>query len=240
MMRINVVSIFPEMMDAILATGMLAVAAKKGIAEYRTVSPRQFTSDFHRTVDDAPFGGGAGMIMMAPPIVDAVESLRPAAGSPVILMSPAGRRFDQRAAHRLAGENELTFVCGRYKGIDERVRELVVTEEMSIGDFVLSGGEIAAAAVIEATVRLLDDVLGNDESAASDSFEAGRRGGLDCAWYTRPAEYRGLGVPAVLMSGHHAEIEKWRRESSRERTRRHRPDLIDDNGSSGNRKEELE
>lgn len=231
-MRINVVSIFPEMMDAIFATGMLAVAAKKGIVTYRVVSPREFTTDFHRTVDDAPFGGGAGMVMMAPPIVDAVESLAPAPGSPVILMGPAGRPFDQAAAHRLAGESELTFICGRYKGVDERVRELAATEEISIGDFVLSGGEIAAAAVIEATVRLLADVLGNDDSAANDSFEADRDGGLDCAWYTRPAEYRGLGVPAVLMSGHHAEIEKWRRQSSRERTRRWRPDLIGGGTSS--------
>jgi tRNA (guanine37-N1)-methyltransferase len=231
-MRINVVSIFPEMMDAVFATGMLAVAAKKGIVHYRSLSPREFTSDLHRTVDDAPFGGGAGMVMMAPPIVDAVERLEPAAGSPVILLGPAGKRFDQETAHRLAGEAELTFICGRYKGIDERVRDLVVTEEISIGDFVLSGGELAAAAIIEATIRLLDGVLGDDESAAGDSFEAGRDGGLDCAWYTRPAEYRGLGVPAVLMSGHHAEIEKWRRESARERTRRFRPDLSNDAESS--------
>jgi len=236
MMRINVVSIFPEMMDAIFAAGMLAVAAKKGIVEYRVVSPREFTTDFHRTVDDSPFGGGAGMVMMAPPIVDAVESIAPATGSPVILMGPAGRPFDQETAHRLSREAELTFICGRYKGIDERVRDLVVTEEISIGDFVLSGGEIAAAAVIEATVRLLGDVLGDDASAASDSFEAEREGGLDCAWYTRPAEYRGLGVPAVLMSGHHAEIEKWRRQSARERTRRWRPDLIGDEGSPAERK----
>lgn len=231
-MRINVVSIFPETMETILSTGMLGIAARKGIVTYRIVSPREFTSDLHRTVDDAPFGGGAGMVMMAPPIVAAVESLAPAAGSPVILMGPSGRRFEQKTARRLAGERELTFICGRYKGVDERVRELVVTEEISVGDFVLSGGEIAAAAVIEATVRLLDDVLGNEESAASDSFEGVRGGGLDCAWYTRPAEYRGKSVPAVLMSGHHAEIEKWRRESSRERTRRYRPDLIDDDASS--------
>ena len=227
-MRINVVTIFPETVDAIFATGMLAVAAKKGLVEFRTRSPRDFAGDAHRTVDDTPFGGGAGMVMMAPPIVEAVESFQPAAGSPVILMSPAGRRFDQAAAHRLALENELTFVCGRYKGVDERVRELVVTEEISIGDFVLSGGEIAAAALIEAVVRLKAEVLGNEESAATDSFAAGREGLLDSAWYTRPAEYRGLKVPDVLMSGHHAEIEKWRRRSSLERTRRYRPDLIDD------------
>ncbi|HET6348891.1 MAG TPA: tRNA (guanosine(37)-N1)-methyltransferase TrmD [Candidatus Krumholzibacteria bacterium] len=226
-MRINVVTIFPETMDAMLATGMLAVAAKKGIVEFRTRSPRDFTSDAHRTVDDAPFGGGAGMIMMAPPIVDAVESFERKPGSPVLLMSPAGRRFDQQTAQRLAGEDELTFICGRYKGVDERVRELVVTEEISLGDFVLSGGEFAAAAVIEAVVRLKAEVLGNEESAHSDSFAPGRDGLLDSAWYTRPAEYRGLKVPDVLMSGHHAEIEKWRRQSSLDRTRRHRPDLMD-------------
>jgi len=225
--RINVVTIFPETMDAIFATGMLAVAKKKGIVEFCTVNPREFTTDAHRSVDDAPFGGGAGMVMMAPPIVEAVESVTPAAGTPVILMSPAGARFDQSAAQRLAGAPELTFVCGRYKGVDERVKDLVVTEEISIGDFVLSGGELAAAAVIEAVVRLKAEVLGNEESAATDSFAAGREGLLDCAWYTRPAEYRGLKVPEVLMSGHHAEIEKWRRRSSLERTRRCRPDLID-------------
>jgi tRNA (guanine37-N1)-methyltransferase len=225
--RINVVTIFPETVDAILATGMLAVARKKAKVEFRTLSPREFAPDAHRSVDDAPFGGGAGMVMMAPPLVEAVESLAPRPGSPVILMSPAGRPFDQARAQQLAAEEELTFICGRYKGVDERVRELVVTEEISIGDFVLSGGEIAAAAVIEAVVRLRSEVLGNEESAASDSFAAGREGLLDCAWYTRPAEYRGLKVPEVLVSGHHAEIEKWRRQSSLERTRRLRPDLID-------------
>lgn len=227
-MRINVVTIFPETMESFFGAGMLAVAKKKGLVAFRTVTPRAFTSDAHRTVDDAPFGGGAGMVMMAPPIVDAVESLDRAPGSPVVLMSPAGKRFEQKDAERLAHEQELTFICGRYKGVDERVRELVVTEEISLGDFVLSGGEVAAAAVIEAVVRLVDEVLGDDESAHTDSFAAGREGRLDCAWYTRPAEYRGLKVPDVLMSGHHAEIEKWRRQSSLERTRRYRPDLIED------------
>jgi tRNA (guanine37-N1)-methyltransferase len=229
--RINVVTIFPETMDAMLATGMLAVAAKKGIVEFRTKTPREFTTDAHRSVDDSPFGGGAGMIMMAPPIVEAVEAFgkMPGAhqGAPVLLMSPSGRTFDQAAAQRLSEEAELTFICGRYKGVDERVKELVVTEEISLGDFVLSGGEFAAAAVIEAVVRLLAEVLGNEESSHSDSFAPGREGLLDSAWYTRPAEYRGLKVPDVLMSGHHAEIEKWRRKSSLERTRQFRPDLLD-------------
>jgi tRNA (guanine37-N1)-methyltransferase len=232
-MRINVVTIFPEAMETFFATGMLGIAKKKGRVAFRTVSPREFTSDAHRTVDDSPFGGGAGMIMMAPPIVDAVESLDRAPGSPVVLMSPAGKRFEQKDAERFARETELTFICGRYKGVDQRVRDLVVTEEISLGDFVLSGGEVAAAAVIESVVRLLEDVLGDDESANTDSFAAGREGRLDCAWYTRPAEYRGLKVPDVLMSGHHAEIEKWRRNSSLERTRHLRPDLID----KGNKEE---
>ena len=227
-MRINVVTIFPEMMESFFATGMLGVAKKKGRVAFRAVSPREFTSDAHRTVDDAPFGGGAGMVMMAPPIVDAVESLNRAPASPVILMSPAGKRFTQSEAERFSKQAELTFICGRYKGVDERVRELVVTEEISLGDFVLSGGEVAAAAVIEAVVRLVDEVLGDDESAHTDSFAAGREGMLDCAWYTRPAEYRGLKVPDVLMSGHHAEIEKWRRANSLERTKRHRPDLLEE------------
>ncbi len=225
-MRFNVVTIFPEVMEAIFAMGMLAVADKKGLASYRAVSPREFTADVHRTVDDEPYGGGAGMVMMAPPIVDAVESLDRTQDSPVILLSPAGRRFDQAMARRFAGESELTFVCGRYKGVDERVRELVVTDEVSIGDFVLSGGELAAAVCIEAVVRLLEDVLGNEESAESDSFAGGREGLLDCAWYTRPAEYRGLRVPDVLLSGHHAQIELWRKDSSIQRTRKYRPDLL--------------
>jgi tRNA (guanine37-N1)-methyltransferase len=229
-MRCNVITIFPEVMDAILSMGMLAVAQKKGLVEYRTVSPREFTRDLHRTVDDEPYGGGAGMVMMAPPIVEAVESLDREPGSPVILMSPAGRRFDQALARGLAAERELTFVCGRYKGIDERVRELVVTHEVSLGDFILSGGELAAAACMEAVVRLVEDVLGNEESGETDSFERGRHHMLDCAWYTRPEEYRGLRVPDVLMSGHHREIDKWRQRSSLERTKRLRPDLLKDEG----------
>jgi tRNA (guanine37-N1)-methyltransferase len=225
-MRIGVVTIFPEVMDEIFAMGMLAVAEKKGLVEYRTVSPREFTDDVHQSVDDEPYGGGAGMVMMAPPIVDAVESLAPDPGSPVILLSPGGKRFDQAEAERLAGFENITFICGRYKGVDERVRELVVTEELSIGDYVLSGGELAAGVVIEAVVRLQDEVLGDRESGETDSFARGREGLLDCAWYTRPQEYRGIGVPDTLLSGHHAEIEKWRRRSSLERTRRVRPDLL--------------
>ena len=229
-MKINVVTIFPEVMESILSMGMLAIAAKKGLASYRCVSPREFTSDVHRTVDDEPYGGGAGMVMMAPPIVDAVESLEREPGSPVILLSPDGERLDQEMARRFAGEKELTFVCGRYKGLDERIRDLVVTDVVSTGDYILSGGELAAAVCIEASVRLLEDVLGNEDSKDTDSFEAGREGLLDCAWYTRPAEYRGLRVPDVLLSGHHKEIEKWRKQSSNDRTKQFRPDLLKEEG----------
>ena len=220
--RINVVTIFPETMDAVFAIGMLSVAAKKGLVEFRTKSPREFTSDAHRTVDDSPFGGGAGMIMMAPPIVDAVESFGIAPGSPVILMSPIGKRFDQAAAQRLSQEKELTFICGRYKGVDERVKELVVTEEISLGDFVLSGGEAAALAVVDAVVRLLPGVLGDHESASSDSHYDGL---LSPPSYTRPPEYRGLAVPDVLKSGNHAAVEAWRKAEAERLTRERRPDL---------------
>jgi len=225
-MRINVVTIFPEVMEAILSMGMLAVAQKKGLATYRCVNPREFTSDFHRTVDDEPYGGGAGMVMMAPPIVKAIESLDAESGSPVVLLSPDGERFDQDMARGFAARKEITFVCGRYKGVDERIRELAVTHVVSIGDYILSGGELAAGVCVEATVRLLDEVLGNKDSKDTDSFEPGREGLLDCAYYTRPVEYKGLRVPDVLLSGHHENIDKWRKQSSIERTKKYRPDLI--------------
>jgi tRNA (guanine37-N1)-methyltransferase len=225
-MKINVITIFPDVMGNILSMGMLGIAAKKSLVEYNVVNLRDFTADKHRTVDDGPYGGGGGMILMAPPIVEAVERLGSPAGSPVILLSPAGRRFDQALAHELSLKDEVTFVCGRYKGVDERVRELVVTEEISIGDFILSGGELAAAVCIESIVRLKDEVLGNKDTRESDSFEKERDHLLDCAYYTRPLEYRGLRVPDVLVSGNHKEIEKWRKASSLERTEQLRPDLL--------------
>lgn len=231
-MRINVVTIFPEIMEDILTMGMLGVARKKHLVDYRIVNPRDYAADKHRTVDDEPYGGGGGMIMMVPPIVEAVEDLRLPEGSPVILLTPGGRRFDQALAHDYAGQGELTFICGRYKGVDERVRELVATEEVSIGDFVLSGGELAAAVCIEAVVRLLEDVLGNEASRRTDSFEEKRGYLLDCAYYTRPVEYRGRRVPEILLSGNHKEIENWRRESSRSRTKALRPDLLERHNGS--------
>ena len=225
-MKFNVVTIFPEVMEAILSMGMLAIAEKKKLATYRCLSPREFTSDLHRTVDDEPYGGGPGMVMMAPPIVEAVESLQIESGSPVVLLNPDGERFDQTMARGFAAQNEITFICGRYKGVDERVRTLVATQVVSIGDYILSGGELAAGVCIEATVRLLDDVLGNRDSKDTDSFESVRDGLLDCAYYTRPAEYRGLRAPDVLLSGHHKAIEDWRKKSSIDKTKKFRPDLI--------------
>ncbi|MEE9269307.1 MAG: tRNA (guanosine(37)-N1)-methyltransferase TrmD [Candidatus Krumholzibacteria bacterium] len=226
-MKINVVTIFPDAMETILSMGMLGVAKKKSLVEYTVTNPRDFTTDTHRKVDDEPYGGGGGMVLMVPPLVEAVERLGVSEGSPVILLSPAGKRFDQAMARRYAGEKELTFICGRYKGVDERVRDLVATEEVSIGDFVLSGGELAAGACVESIVRLLDNVLQNDESRDTDSFEERRAHLLDCVYYTRPAEYRGHRVPEVLLSGNHKEIENWRKESSLKRTQEMRPDLLE-------------
>jgi tRNA (guanine37-N1)-methyltransferase len=216
-------------MESILAMGMLGVAGNKSLVDYRIVNPRDFTTDKHRTVDDEPYGGGAGMIMMVPPLVEAVESLRLTERSPVILLSPGGKRFTQKLAHEYSEQDELTFICGRYKGVDERIRELVVTDEISIGDFVLSGGELAAGVCIEAIVRLKENVLGNEESRDTDSFEKKRDYLLDCAHYTRPVEYRGHRVPDVLLSGNHKEIDNWRRESSLARTKAIRPDLLKGN-----------
>jgi tRNA (guanine37-N1)-methyltransferase len=192
-------------------------------------------------VDDTAYGGGAGMIMMAPPVVEAVESCRENAEATVILTTPQGETFNEELTLELLQElrtkGELILICGHYKGIDERARELVVTREISIGDYVLTGGELPALVIADAVVRRLDGVLGNRDSAENDSFTATRDGGLDCQWYTKPPEYRGLGVPEVLLSGHHANIEKWRAEEAARRTQERRPDLLpESSGRSGDRK----
>lgn len=228
-MKINVITIFPDVVENILGMGMLGIAAKKSLVTYNVVNLRDYAKDKHKTVDDEPYGGGGGMILMAPPLVESVEALELSEGSPVVLLSPGGRRFNQTLAHEYAALDEITFVCGRYKGIDERVRDLVITDDVSIGDFILSGGELAAGVCIEAIVRLKDDVLGNKDTRESDSFEKERDYQLDCAYYTRPVEYRGERVPDVLLSGHHKEIEKWRKASSLKRTEEMRPDLLDKN-----------
>ena len=227
-MRIAVVTLFPEFFTSPLDAGLVYRARQRGLVQFRFVNPRDFTHDRHRTVDDYAYGGGPGMILRPEPMVEAVESVVGAGnpqGVPVILLSPQGETLTQDRVNALAAWREVVFVCGRYKAMDERVRQLVVTEELSVGDYVLSGGEPACLAVIDAMVRLLPGVMGDLDSAASDSFSAGWNGGLDCAYYTRPAVYRGLQVPEVLLSGHHARIEAHRRAEAADRTRARRPDL---------------
>ena len=228
-MRIDVVTIFPRMLEAPLADGIVQRARDAGVVELRLHDLREFSDDRHRSVDDAPFGGGPGMVMKAEPFARALESIgaaEPRQASPqaaVVLLSPRGRRFDQETARRYAGLERLVLLCGRYEGIDERVAQELASEELSIGDFVLTGGETAALAVIEATVRLLPGALGDEGSAESDSFEAGL---LDWPHYTRPAEWRGHAVPEVLLSGDHGRIRRWRRKQALRATRERRPDLF--------------
>jgi tRNA (guanine37-N1)-methyltransferase len=219
--RINILTIFPAFFEAPLATSILGRAVEAGVASYRVVDLRDYTRDRHRTVDDEPYGGGAGMVMKPEPFFEAVEDLSPA--GPVVLLSPRGRRFDHDAAVRYAVQEELTLLCGHYKGVDERVALGLATEELSIGDFVLSGGEPAALVVADAVVRLLPGAIGDHESAAGDSFYDGP---LAPPVYTRPAEYRGMKVPEVLRSGDHARIEAWRRDEAEGITRERRPDLL--------------
>jgi len=223
------VTIFPDMFKEPLEAGMTGIAAKNGAVRYHVINLRDFAEDRYGSVDDYPYGGGAGMILMASPIVRAVESVRPATegwDAPVILLSPCGAVFNQAKAHELAAKEKLVFICGRYKGVDERVRELVVTESVSIGDYIVSGGELAALVITDAIVRCLPGVLGDERSRDTDSFSAEREFCLDAAYYTRPPEFRGLAVPDVLLSGNHARIDEWRRESAKERTRRFRPELL--------------
>jgi len=232
--RINIVTIFPEFFRVPLQTSIPGRAAEDGLVEYRVVDLRDYTHDRHQTVDDYPYGGGAGMVMKPEPFFEAVDDLvgsdsdsgssgREAAGR-IVLLSARGRPFRHRDAVRLSLEDELTLLCGHYKDVDQRVADHLAHEEISLGDFVLSGGEVAALAVTDAVVRLLPDALGDHASAASDSFYEGPM--LSPPSYTRPAEYRGLSVPEVLLSGDHARIAAWRREQAERLTRERRPDLL--------------
>jgi tRNA (guanine37-N1)-methyltransferase len=205
MLRINIVTIFPEFFAAPLALSIPAKAAAAGSVSYNVVDLRAFTHDRHRTVDDYPYGGGPGMVMKAPPFFEAVESV--GATRPIVLLSPRGKRFGHADAVRFAGGTELTLLCGHYKDVDQRVAEHLATEEMSLGDFVLSGGEPAALAIVDATVRLLPGAMSDHDSARGDSFYDR---GLSAPSYTRPPEYRGHGVPPVLLSGDHKKIDAWR------------------------------
>ena len=224
-MRVDIFTIFPGFFSSPLNESLLGRAIDGGILDVRLHDIRDFTEDAQRQVDDEPFGGGPGMVMKPEPLFAAVESLGADRGRTFVL-SPAGRRLDQALVRELAVEPSLVLVCGRYEGIDERVVEGLSAEELSVGDYVLSGGEIAALVVLEAVTRLVPGVIGKEESHEHDSF--GEEGLLDHPHYTRPRTFRGSEVPQVLLSGNHAEIARWRREAALEKTRRNRPDLLDD------------
>jgi tRNA (guanine37-N1)-methyltransferase len=220
-MRINIVTIFPDFFTGPLSLSIPGRAARAGLVEFRVIDLRDFTHDRHRTVDDEPYGGGTGMVMKPEPFFVAIDALRPK--GPILLMSARGKRFEHEDAVRFSLEEELTLLCGHYKDVDQRVADHLATEEISLGDFVLSGGEYAALAIADAVVRLLPGALGTHESAATDSFYDEAL--LSPPSYTRPAVYRGYAVPAVLLSGDHARIEAWRREQAERLTRERRPDL---------------
>jgi tRNA (guanine37-N1)-methyltransferase len=230
-MKIDIVTLFPEMCRVPLSESMMKRAQENKIVDLRIHNLRHWTNDKHHIVDDAPFGGGQGMVMKAEPIFAAVEELRNRESrienreSKIILMSPAGHRFDQKVATQLARESHLIVVCGHYEGVDHRVVEHLVDVEISIGDYVLTNGAIAAVVLVDAIVRLLPGVLGHEHSALDDSFSAGL---LEAPQYTRPAEFRGWKVPDVLLSGNHGEIEMWRKGQAKKRTRQNRPDLLKD------------
>jgi tRNA (guanine37-N1)-methyltransferase len=235
-MTFDVITIFPDFFNSVLEHGVLKRAIAGGQASIRLHDLRDFTEDRHRTVDDRPFGGGPGMVFKPDPVFKAVAALQagmPGRRLPVILLSPQGRLFTQTVAEELMRQDRLVLICGRYEGVDERIAEHVATDEISIGDYVLSGGELPAALIMESVVRLLPGVLGNEESAPQDSFttrQAGcrefRHGLLDFPHYTRPAEFQGWKVPEVLLSGNHEEIRRWRRQRALEKTWRRRPDLL--------------
>ena len=224
-MKFHLLTIFPQFFEGPLQYGVVARAAEAGALELNVHDLRNWTHDLHRTVDDRPFGGGAGMLLKPEPIFDAVETIWPSRTErqKVILLSAQGRKFNQRIARELLDNDELLLICGRYEGVDERVAEHLADDELSIGDYVLSGGELAAAVVVDAIARLLPGVVGNQESTVQESFEQGI---LDSPQWTRPAEFRGWKAPEILLGGNHAEIEKWRRQAAREKTARLRPDLL--------------
>ncbi len=232
-MKIDVLTIFPDFFREVFDFGIIRRAKLAGIVEINIHDLREFTLDKHRTVDDRPFGGGDGMILQAQPIFDAIENSIGTCErenyppkTKVVLLSPQGRVFKQAVAKEFADKTEhIILICGRYEGVDERVNDALVTDEISIGDYVLSGGEPAAIVVVDAIIRLLPNALGSETSAENDSFSDGL---LDCPHYTRPADFRGMKVPEVLLNGNHAEIEKWRKEKALEKTRKTRKDLLEE------------
>jgi tRNA (guanine37-N1)-methyltransferase len=231
MLRVDIITIFPEYFREVFDYGIVRRARAAELVEIKAHDLRSWASDKHHVVDDRPFGGGDGMVLKPEPIFAAVESLTGArqrkevtANKRVVLLSPQGKSFTQSLAAELATGEQLVLVCGRYEGVDERVADALVTDEISIGDYVLSGGEPAALVVVDAVVRLIPGALGSETSAATESFSDGL---LDYPHYTRPAEFEGLGVPEILLTGHHAEISRWRREAALGKTKRNRPDLLE-------------
>ncbi len=231
-MRIDILTIFPELFAGVFEAGVVGQANRQGLLDIRTVDLRAYTHDRHRTVDDRPYGGGEGMVLKPEPIFEAAEAcIQQDGGTPrVILLSPQGRVLDQEAARRLASHDRLMLICGRYEGVDQRVADHLADEEVSVGDYVLSGGEFAAMVLVDAVGRLVPGVVGNASSVLEDSFMHGL---LDYPQYTRPAQYRGWQVPEVLLSGDHEKIREWREAAALRRTRRRRPDLIRETGTAG-------
>jgi tRNA (guanine37-N1)-methyltransferase len=230
MLRVDIITIFPDYFREVFDYGIIRRARAAGLVEIKAHDLRSWTSDRHKVVDDRPFGGGDGMVLKPEPIFAAVESLTGArrradvpSGKRVVLLSPQGKQFTQPIAAEFAQSEQLVLICGRYEGVDERVAEALVTDEISIGDYVLSGGEPAALIVVDAVVRLIPGALGSETSVTTESFSEGL---LDYPHYTRPPDFEGMGVPEVLLSGHHAEIERWRQEAARDKTKRNRPDLL--------------
>jgi len=235
--RFDAVTLFPEMFAAVTQSGITRKALEAGLWQLHTWNPRDFTTDNYRTVDDRPYGGGPGMVMLAEPLEKALNAVRAAGGGTVVYLSPQGRRLDHAKVVELAGRSAVTLLCGRYEGVDERLVRRRVDEELSLGDFVLSGGELAAMAVIDAVVRQLPGALGDGQSAAEESFATGL---LDCPQYTRPESYAGEKVPEVLLSGHHERIRLWRLKQSLGRTWQRRPELIAARALSAEERELLE
>lgn len=226
MMKIDILTLFPDMFTGVFQESILKKASDRGLVSFRVTNFRDFADNKHRKVDDYPYGGGAGMVLMPQPLFDAVDHVKAqtASDARVILMTPQGERFTQKKAEELAKEEHLIFICGHYEGYDERIREHLATDEISIGDFVLTGGELAAMVIVDSVVRLLPGVLGNEASPVTDSFSTGL---LEHPQYTRPADFRGMKVPDVLLSGNHARIETWRKKESLRRTLERRPDLLE-------------
>jgi tRNA (guanine37-N1)-methyltransferase len=224
-MRIDILTLFPEMFDSPLAFSIIKRARQNGIVEIVLSNIRDFAKDSYRKVDDKPYGGGSGMVMMCQPVLDCLEYVQKQDSRPArtILLTPQGKKFDQQLAKELADEQRIILIAGHYEGLDERIRIAAVAQEVSVGDYVLSGGELPAMVIIDATVRLLAGALGDEGSAADDSFSNGL---LEYPQYTRPEDFKGMKVPSVLLSGNHKEIEKWRKQQALEKTRKNRPDLL--------------